>query len=104
MTQPTRSRIFEADLYVNDRTGNNTQKNERFLRKVHADKLTEMGKKRDLPDYYEDDEEPEAFTPDVILCGTYICESYDNPAVYCAYDEDDHQEGCLYCYHPRERK
>ena len=106
---PTRSEIIELDIYRNDRTGENTQKNVRKLQKIHSDALTALGKKRDIAHLCEDDEgeqiDPPPYEPEVLLiAGIHICESYENPAIYCVYDEEDHDEICPYCYHPAERK
>jgi hypothetical protein len=99
----TRSEIFDIDLYVNETTGGNTLKNQHLMRLIHAQTLNAKYPRA----LFEDDEDtPKEIEADDVALSYHICDSYDNPGVYCAYDDvvDPSNDFCCYCGQPDERK
>jgi hypothetical protein len=98
---PPRSEIVALDNYRNDRTGVNTNTNADKLQVVHALKLKEIGRLNDF-DFEVPPTEIESF--DILINWYHLCDSYENPGLYCIYHEDDYQECCLYCETPQVRQ
>lgn len=103
---PTRSEIFEADLYRSDkyRWKHTPRKRDlALLTKVHVEKFNSENVR---PDFGEDAHTVQIKPEDLEMPQMWICDSNVNPAVYCVYNiaADPACDSCLYCGQPYERK